>query len=222
MTRHLKREVMTQLKYPIYDLVRVDETTAIKAALQAESLLGIDPDILTGADATILGHVAEARRLMGEAMAPQVAGYARAVLDGGVEKLVIFYWHVSVGNILEHALGNYGLVRVDGRTSASAKEAAVSRFRHDPGCRVIIGNTLALGVGTDGLQHAAAYAIIGEPDWVPANNQQPIDRLDRGGQTRTVQADIMVAPGSIAVKVLASALRKLNVTNNVLDRRVVA
>jgi hypothetical protein len=32
----------------------------------------------------------------------------------------------------------------------------------------------------------------------------------------------MVAPGSIAEKVLASALRKLNVTNNVLDRRVVA
>lgn len=220
MTRHLKRDVLTQLHYPVYELVRVEETHAVKTALRAESLLGIDPETLSGADATVLGHIAEARRLMGEAMAPQVAGYAKVLVSGGVAKLVIFYWHISVGAILEKALGSLGVTRVDGHTGAQRKDQLVQKFIDDPTQHVLIGNMLSLGVGTDGLQAVSAYAIIAEPDWTPANNVQPIDRLNRIGQTRTVQADIMVAPGSIAEKVLASALRKLNITNNALDRRV--
>jgi SNF2 family DNA or RNA helicase len=46
-----------------------------------------------------------------------------------------------------------------------------------------------------------------------------VDRLDRGGQKQTVQADIFVAPNSLAEKVLAVALRKLSTTNRALDRR---
>ena len=43
MVRHLKRAVMPQLKLPIYDLILVEETKAVKQALEAESLLDIDP-----------------------------------------------------------------------------------------------------------------------------------------------------------------------------------
>lgn len=228
MVRHLKRDVMKQLKLPIYDLIRVEETRAVKAALEVEKMLDIDPDDLSGADVEVLGHIAEARRLMGEAMAPQVADYLRMLLDGGEEKLVVFAWHVSVLDILVEKLQRFGVVRVDGSDSAKAKDRKVQAFitrpshHRDPveGISVIVGNVLSLGTGTDGLQHVATHCLLAEPDWTPGNNQQAIDRLDRGGQRGQVQADLFVAPNSIAERVLASALRKLSVTTKALDRRV--
>lgn len=225
MCRHLKRDVLTQLRLPQYDLVRADETSAVKAALRAESLLDIDPDTLTGAHADVLGHIAEARRLMGLALAPQAANYAAMLLEGGVEKLVIFYWHIEVGDILSTALKHhlndeFAVARVDGSSTPLVKEAQKELFLTSPRCRVMMGNVLTLGTGTDGLQDVASYCVIAEPDWVPGNNVQCVDRLDRRGQSQTVNADIFVAPNSIAERVLASALRKAKVTHATLDRRI--
>ncbi len=218
MVRHLKRDVMHDLKLPVYDLVRVDETKAVKAALEVEGMLGIDPETLKHADNVEFdGAVSTARKMMGIAMAPQVADYASMVLDGGEEKLVLFGWHVEVLDTYQERLRNYGVVRVDGRSSASQKTNAVQQFIDNPSIRVIIGNVLTLGTGTDGLQHVAHHCLIGEPDWVPGNNQQMADRLDRGGQKNTVQVDIFVAPNSLAEKVLLIALRKLKTITSTLD-----
>lgn len=221
MVRHLKRDVMTQLQYPIYDLIRVDETEPVKAALHAESLLDIDPEHLEGADAEVLGQIATARRLMGIAMAPQVVEWMKMLIDvTGEEKLVLFAWHTEVLDILCRELGRYGIVRVDGKDTARSKHRKVQKFITDPATKVIVGNVLSLGTGTDGLQQVCTHALIAEPDWVHGNNQQCIDRLDRGGQTGQVQADIFVAPGSLSEKVLAAALRKGNTVYKALDRRV--
>lgn len=220
MVRHLKRDVMKDLKYPVYDIIQAEETKLVKAALQAESLLDIDPETFDGADAEVLGHIAVVRRQMGVAIAPQVADYAKMLLDGGEDKIVIFAWHIDVLNILQNKLQRYGVNRIDGSTSARAKERLVNEFVSDPRIHFMIGNTLSLGTGTDGLQQVASHAILAEPEWVPGNNEQAIDRLDRGGQLRTVLADLFVAPGSILERVLASALRKKKITNKTLDRRV--
>ena len=222
MTRHLKREVMTQLKYPVYELVRMAETKAIRAALRAESLLGIDPEAIeTGhIDPSEIGHIAEARRIMGEAMAPSVAAYVADLIDGGEEKLTLFYWHISVGNILQHHLARYGVCRVDGSTSPLVKDTLVQEYQRNPHKRVMMGNLLSLGTGTDGLQHVCYHGIIAEPSWVPGENVQAFDRLDRGGQKMLVQGDICVASGSLSERILASALRKMRVSHNALDRRV--
>jgi SNF2 family DNA or RNA helicase len=210
---------MTSLKYPVFDLVRVEETTAIKAALKAESLLGIDPENLEGANAKVFGHIAEARRVMGEAMAPQIAEYVATLLRGGEDKITLFYWHISVGKLLSEALTKFGVAKIDGSTTPLVKDALIEKFRTDPKCRVIMGNTLSLGTGTDGLQDVCWHAVLAEPDWVDGNNQQCFDRLDRGGQRNLVIGDICVAPGSLAEKVLASSLRKGQITHNTLDRR---
>jgi SWI/SNF-related matrix-associated actin-dependent regulator 1 of chromatin subfamily A len=219
MVRHLKHEVLPQLGYPDYDIIQVTETGAVKQALQAEKLLDIDPEDLEGCDATVLGHIAAARRLMGVAMAPQVAEYANMLIDGGEEKLVIFGWHIEVLDILEKALQRHGTIRIDGRTGPAAKEKLIGDFIRNPRTRVAIGNILSMGVGTDGLQEVACHALIAEPDWVTGQNQQCVDRLHRGGQKRSVQADFFVAPNSLAEKVLASALRKGHIIDAALDRR---
>lgn len=220
MVRHLKREVMPQLHMPVFDLIQVEETGAVKQVLEAEKLLDFDPDSLDGADMAILGHVAEVRHQMGVAMAPQIADYVKMLLDGGEEKLVVFAWHVDVLNTLERGLRRYGSVRIDGSTSAAAKDHLVRQFVADPGIRVALGNIQAMGTGTDGLQEVCCHGLIAEPSWTPGENLQCFDRLDRGGQLGTVQGDIFVAPGSIAERVLASALRKLAVTDAVLDKRL--
>lgn len=220
MTRHLKRDVMPQLQMPVYDLIQLEETGPVKQALEAERLLDIDPEDLEGADAVVLGHISVVRRQMGVALAPQVADYVSMLLDGGEEKLVLFAWHTEVMDILERELHRYGLVRIDGSTGAVRKEARVSKFIHEPGIRVCLGNLLSMGVGTDGLQTVASHALIAEPSWTPSDNEQAFDRLDRGGQTRQVLGEVFVAPGSFAEKVLATSLRKLQTTHKVLDRRV--
>ena len=220
MVRHLKRDVMPQLKLPVYDLIYVEETTAVKAALKAESLLDIDPDNLSGADMAVLGDIATVRRQMGEAMAPQVAEYCRMLLNGGEEKLTLFAWHVGVMDILERELSDFGVLRIDGSTSTPQRSKRVQQFIDEPGQRVMLGNVLSLGTGTDGLQQVCSHALIAEPSWTPGENIQCFDRLDRGGQTRTVQGDIFVAQNSFAEKILATALRKLQTTDKALDRRV--
>lgn len=219
MVRHLKRDVLDQLQLPVYDIVAVEETRAIRQALNAESLLDIDVEDLDGADLALLGHVSVLRRQMGLAMAPSVAEYVKLLLDGGETKIVLFAWHIEVMNMLEEALAKFQPVRVDGSTSAKGRERAIHEFMTNPKCEVILGNLLSLGTGVDGLQSVSNHAIIAEPDWTPGNNVQACDRLNRFGQTRTVQCDLMVAPGSIAEKILATAVRKLVVTNQVLDQQ---
>lgn len=219
MVRHLKRDVMPQLQLPVYDLIQLEETKAVRQALQAESLLEIDPENLEGADAETLGHIAVVRRLMGLALAPQIAKYVDMLIDGGEEKLVVFGHHIEVLDILQRAWERHGVVRIDGRTG-SRKQQLVDEFIKSPKCQVILGNLISLGTGTDGLQEVAWHALIAEPDWVPGNNEQAFDRLDRGGQKRRVQGDIFVAPNSFAEKVLASALRKLGTTHKALDKRL--
>lgn len=221
MTRHLKREVLPQLKLPVYDIVRVEETGLIKAALKAESLLGIDPDNFNPHDIKILGHISEVRHQMGVAIAPQVADYVDMLIDGGEEKIVVFAWHHDVLNLLQSRLERYGVVRIDGRTNHQQREVNKALFiQGEP--KVLIGNMQAMGIGLDGLQHVSAHALIAEPDWVPSNNVQAIDRLDRIGQKRTVLADLFVAPGSILEKILAAALKKARNIHRALDRSVAA
>lgn len=216
MVRHLKRDVLPQLKLPAYDIIDMEETGPVKQALQAESLLGLDPDNLEDID-FIDGHVAQVRRMMGIALAPQVADYVSLLLDGGEEKITVFAWHIEVLNILQERLGKYGVLRIDGSTSATQKIKRVEWFQKEPGTRVMIGNMLSLGVGTDGLQDVCAHAVFAEPDWVAGNNEQAVDRLDRGGQSCTVLADFCVAPKSIAAGILARALEKRQTTHLALD-----
>ncbi len=218
MVRHLKRDVMPQLKLPLYDLVRVEDTKPVRDALHAESLLGIDPDTFD-ASIEVDGQWAIVRHMLGLAMAPQVADYAAMCLDGGEDKVTIFGWHHDVLDVIQNRLQKYGVVRIDGNTSAKQRQTRIDRFRKEPGLQVMLGNTMSLGTGTDGLQDVCNHALLAEPDPVPGNVEQAIDRLDRGGQTRTVQADIFVAPGSLLERIFAKTLEKRHNTHAALDRR---
>lgn len=209
MARHAKRDVMTQLKMPRYEVVQMEETGEVKAALRSESLLGIDIDQLqTTNDYQVLGHIAQVRREMGIAIAPQAADYIANAIEGGEDKIVVFGWHIEVLDILQAKLAKYGVLRIDGSTSANRRQTNVDNFVRDRHMRVMLGNIQSMGTGVDGLQEVATHCVLVEPSWTPGENQQAVDRLDRGGQKGHVQADFIVAPGSIAEKILVAALGK--------------
>lgn len=220
MARHEKKDVLRFMKPPRYSIVKCEENGAVSAALDAEGMLGISIDeIQTTKDFEILGHIAEVRRLMGVALAPQIADYAQDFLEGSDEKLVIFGWHLEVLDIFESALSRFGTVRIDGRKSATARQKAVDDFVERDNVRVFIGNIQAAGTGLDGLQKVCSRCYLAEPDWVPAQNEQAVSRLDRFGQDNLVSAEIFVAPGSISEKILVKALEKMNVIHRVLDQK---
>lgn len=218
MARHLKRVVMPQLKMPIFDIIQVTETGVVKRALAAEKMLDINPDTLQGADMAIDGTFAIVRQQMGIAIAPQVVEWVEQLLDGGEEKIVLAGWHHKVLDIYCAGLEKYGIVRIDGNVNPKQKERLVKQFQDDPNIRVCIGNSQSMGVGTDGLQTVCNHILVGEPSPVPADNEQLVDRLDRGGQDMTVQAEFFVAPNSIMERILASSLTKLQVTHAALDK----
>lgn len=219
MVRREKRGpngVLNQLEYPIYDIIQLEETGPVKQALKAESMLQLDPDTLQGASIAIDGAISTVRKQMGLALAPQIVAYARNLLDSGEEKIVLFGWHKEVLQIFQQGLSDYGVARTLG---PGDKAACVDRFMADPKCRVFMGNTLASGVGVDGLQKVCNRIIVGEPSWTPGDNQQVVDRVDRIGQKNTVLADFMVAPKSFSERVLATSLKKLQVIHKTLDVR---
>lgn len=219
MTRHLKREVMPQLKMPVFDIIQLTETAAVKQALNAEKMLDIDVDMLMGADKAVNGMFAVARQQMGLALAPQVAEYVEMLIDGGEEKLVLAGWHIAVLDIWCRELEKFGIIRIDGSVGPKKKERLVEEFVKNPRIRIAIGNMQSMGTGTDGLQEVCNHVLIGEASTVPGENEQMVDRLDRGGQDRTVQADFFVAPNSLMERILASSLRKLTVTHKALDAK---
>lgn len=220
LARHEKKDVLKFMKPPRYSIVRCEEDSTVKSALDAEGMLGISlEEIQTTKDFEILGHIAAVRRLMGIALAPQIADYARDFLEGSDEKLVIFGWHIDVLTIFEEQLSKYGTVRVDGGKSPTARQSAVDNFINDDKIRVFIGNIQSAGTGLDGLQQVCSRCYLAEPDWVPAQNEQAVSRLDRFGQLSVVNAEIFVAPGSISEKILVRAIEKMNVIHHVLDEK---
>jgi SNF2 family DNA or RNA helicase len=220
MARHEKIDVLPWMKPPRFSIVKCEENSAVKSALDAEGMLGLSiEDIQTTKTFDIIGHIAEARRLMGIALAPQIIEYATDFLEGSEEKLVIFGWHIDVLSMFEEGLSQFGTVRVDGGKSPNARQKAVDDFIGLAHKRVFIGNIQSAGTGLDGLQKVCSRCYLAEPDWVPAQNEQAVARLDRIGQKDLVNAEIFVAPGSLSEKILVRALEKMNVIHRVLDAK---
>ena len=215
MVRRLKKDVLKDLPPKQYELTYVEETGAIRHALRAEALLHFDPSKL---DQKMLidGAVSTARRLMGEAVAPRAVEHVKILFDGGVEKILLGAWHHSVMDYLEKNLQQFGVLRLDGKTPKGRIEAMKAIFQSDPKVGIWLGQLQASGEGHN--LTAASHVVLAEPSWVPKDNEQFIDRAHRIGQKGNVLAQFLVAPGSLAERILGVAIEKAQVIHATLDR----
>lgn len=199
-------------KVPLSELT--DEARELLEVLVAELDSGGNPD-LAGAE-TILATL---RRLIGEAKAPDVAELIEGELLSGRAKIVVFYQHVKVGNIIQVGLRNRGIhsVRVGGDANADAREAMLDEFLHSPDCRVFLGQLQATGTGLDGLQVTDRVFIV-EPAWTPGPNEQAFRRVARGGSKhRHVYASYVALSDSIDEAVLKKVASRTKSIKEILD-----
>ena len=223
LVRRLKSAVLSQLPEKTYELVEVEENGGISKVLRAEKELvgdmGVVEEWLANlkADPKAMGHIATLRREMGVAKVPRVVEHVTLLLEGGLDKLVLFTYHKEVIQLIVQELKAYCPVVIQGSTSMKQRHHGVGLFVSDPKRRVLVGQLQAAGTGIDGMQDAASVAVFAEPSWVAADNEQAVDRLHRHGQKSGVLAQFLVAPGSLDEKILGAAIRKEVNVKTVLD-----
>lgn len=216
MVRRLKKDVLKDLPDKQYEMTYVEPNGAIKSALQKESLLDFNPGDVMKGDCMIDGEIATVRREMGEAMVPRMVEHCRYLLDVvGIPKIGFMAIHRSVMDEFTEIMGKYGVVASRGGMTPNQKEVARLEFIHGKP-RIMLGQTDSMA-GIDGLQDVCAYVVIGEPSWIPGNNEQAIDRYHRMGQHSNVIAQFLLAEGSFNELVLGIVLDKAQDTHIALD-----
>jgi superfamily II DNA or RNA helicase len=119
------------------------------------------------------------------------------VADG--QKVLVFSQFVQMLNILEkecHARNIHTHI-LTGQTKD--RQSVVTDFQKETGACVFLLSLRAAGTGLNLTN--ASYVVLYDPWWNPAVEAQAIDRSHRIGQTQTVNAYRLIAPGTVEEKI---------------------
>ncbi len=94
------------------------------------------------------------------------------------------------------------------------RQDVVQAFQEDAQPSVFLLSLRAAGTGLN--LTAASYVVLYDPWWNPAVEAQAIDRSHRIGQTRTVNAYRLIAPGTVEEKIWELQQRKAQTIADVL------
>ncbi len=115
------------------------------------------------------------------------------------QKVLVFSQFVQMLHLLEkecHAR-NIKTHLLTGQTKD--RQAVVNDFQKDTGAGVFLLSLRAAGTGLNLTN--ASYVVLYDPWWNPAVEAQAIDRSHRIGQTQTVNAYRLIAPGTVEEKI---------------------
>lgn len=200
---------------PIYETLPL----IVSAKVRAQVDMAIDrAAVLAAADAgntrALEMELGPIRRLTGEIKARAVIEALHDDFAGGLDKIVLAYWHRDVGVLLKDGLAQYGVVGIDGSTPTSAREQAEQRFLHDKGVRVFLGQIQAAGEAID-LSSAATMLFV-ETSLVPKDMAQMSLRITNHTQKRQPIVRVAVLDGSIDEALEEVLLRKWSAIREVL------
>jgi superfamily II DNA or RNA helicase len=119
------------------------------------------------------------------------------IADG--QKVLVFSQFVQMLQILEKdcSARNIHTHMLTGQTKD--RQAVVNAFQADRGAGVFLLSLRAAGTGLNLTN--ASYVVLYDPWWNPAVEAQAIDRSHRIGQTQTVNAYRLIAPGTVEEKI---------------------
>lgn len=154
-----------------------------------------------------MGCVSLLRRAAGLAKIPAAADYisdwveATSHQGAGGEMvyerpLIVWGTHQVVMDTLDAHLAELGIPHavINGATPMTRRDRIVADYQSGQ-IAVILANIVAAGVGITLTRGADALFV--ETEWLPDLVSQAVDRQHRIGQTRTVLATTMVAPGTL-------------------------
>ena len=119
------------------------------------------------------------------------------IADG--QKVLVFSQFVQMLQLLEKdcAARNIHTHILTGQTKD--RQAVVNDFQKETGACVFLLSLRAAGTGLNLTN--ASYVVLYDPWWNPAVEAQAIDRSHRIGQTQTVNAYRLIAPGTVEEKI---------------------
>jgi len=201
---------------PIYETFPLAVSERHRREIEANIEAGV---VLAAAEAgdtkTLDMHLGPLRRLTGEIKARAVVDAVKDEFDGGLDKIVLAYWHKDVGALLRDGLSTYGVVGIDGAASANIRGEAEQRFLRDPSIRVFLAQIQAAGEAID-LSSAAELLFV-ETSFIPKDMKQMSLRITNHTQSRSPRVRVATLEGSVDDTLQSILLRKWSAIREVLS-----
>jgi len=144
------------------------------------------------------------------------------LIDGQMEKVVIFANHIDVIRALEEGLQEFNPVSIYGAISPAAREGAIYEFQNNEQCRVFIGQTIAAGTAiTLHADGKCRDVVFVSADWVTGNNAQAAARVHRKGQTGSVLCRFLNLANSCDEIVTRTLIHKARMLSEIYNERKV-
>ncbi|MSR66186.1 MAG: DEAD/DEAH box helicase [Pedosphaera sp.] len=115
------------------------------------------------------------------------------------EKVLVFSQFVRMLNVLETECKTRQISTHMLTGETKNRQEVVNAFQADTSAAVFLLSLRAAGTGLN--LTAASYVVLYDPWWNPAVEAQAIDRTHRIGQTKTVNAYRLIAPGTVEEKI---------------------
>ncbi len=119
------------------------------------------------------------------------------IADG--QKVLVFSQFVQMLELLERECRTRNIPTHVLTGQTKDRQSVVADFQRDSGAGVFLLSLRAAGTGLNLTN--ASYVVLYDPWWNPAVEAQAIDRSHRIGQTQTVNAYRLIAPGTVEEKI---------------------
>jgi len=166
----------------------------------------------------VMAFLTKMRQITGVAKVPAAIDKITDLMENTEHKIVVFLHHHIARDLLIRGLdkwcddNNYLRPLTITNQTPEEREKIKNKFREDTKRRIIVLGTLSSGEGVDGLQDVCAKMIVLERQWNPANEEQAEKRLHRMGQAMPVEANYMVAIGTVDELFTEMVERKRQIT----------
>lgn len=130
------------------------------------------------------------------------------------QKVLVFSQFVQMLKLLEAECQHRSILTYILTGESKQRQDIVQAFQSDANASVFLLSLRAAGTGLN--LTTASYVVLYDPWWNPAVEAQAIDRSHRIGQTRTVNAYRLIAPGTVEEKIWELQQRKAQTITDVL------
>jgi len=187
MIRRLKKDVLDQLPEKQRRIVILDPSSISMKSVACEAR---KLEVSSGKDKR--GALLQYFAATSEAKTKAVLEYISDFLEGEA-KFILFGHHQLMLNAISQMLHKkkVSFIRIDGSTTANARQALVEKFQTDEDCLVAV---LSITAANTGLNLTAATTVIfAELYWNPGALVQAEDRIYRIGQKNAVTITYLLA-----------------------------